>query len=58
MLKKLHTHSTKIDKIEGNTIFLKEKIKGFFTDSIEEYKVKFEEIERLEEFQLFMENQI
>lgn len=44
--------------MEGNTIFLKEKIKGFFSDSLEEYKIRFEDIERMEEFQLFMENQI
>lgn len=46
-LKKIHTSAAKINKIEGNTIFLQEKIKGFFSDSIEEYKVRFEEIERL-----------
>lgn len=57
-LKKIHTSASKINKIEGNTVFLQEKIKGFFSDSVEEYKVRFDNIERLEEFQLFMENQI
>jgi hypothetical protein len=39
-------------------LFLEEKIKGFFADSIEEYKIRFDEFERMEEFQLFIENQI
>lgn len=57
-LKKISTTSSKINKIEGDTLFLQEKIKGFFSDSVEEYKIRFEDTERMEEFQLFMENQI
>ena len=53
-MKRIHTSSSKINKVENNTVFLQEKIKGFFSDSVEEYKIRFEEVERLEEFQLFI----
>lgn len=39
-------------------VFLEEVIKGFFTDSKEEYKIKFDDGDRMEEFILFMENKI
>jgi hypothetical protein len=43
LLKKIHTSSSKVNKTEGQTLFLEEKIKGFFSDSIEEYKLRFED---------------
>ena len=58
MLKKINTGCSKVNKTEGQTLFLQEKIKGFFSDSLEEYKLRFEDAERMEEFQLFIENQI
>lgn len=48
LLKKISTSSCKVKKTEGNTLFLQEKLKGFFSDSLEEYKLRFEEAERLE----------
>jgi hypothetical protein len=41
LLKKINTNSSKVKKTEGQTLFLQEKLKGFFSDSIEEYKLKF-----------------
>lgn len=35
LLKKINTSSSKVNKTVGNTLFLEENIKGFFTDSIE-----------------------
>jgi len=34
LLKKIQTNSSKVDKVSGSILFLKEKIKGFFSDSI------------------------
>lgn len=48
LLKKISTNSSKVKKTEGQTLFLQEKQKGFFSDSLEEYKLKFDEPERLE----------
>ena len=39
-------------------VFLEELIKGFFKDSKEEYKIKFEDGDRMEEFIFYMENQV
>ncbi len=47
-LKRIHTTSSKVSKVEGNIVFLQEKVKGFFSDSLEEYKLRFDESERLE----------
>lgn len=47
LIKKIHTNSSKVKKTEGQTLFLQEKQKGFFSDSLEEYKLKFEDVERL-----------
>lgn len=58
LLKKINTGCSKVNRTEGQTLFLQEKIKGFFSDSLEEYKLRFEDAERMEEFQLFIENQI
>ena len=59
LLRKIESSSTKINKVvDPNTVFLEETVKGFFTDSKEEYQVKFEEGDRMEEFILFIENQI
>jgi hypothetical protein len=44
LLKKISTNSSKVKKTEGQTVFLQEKQKGFFSDSIEEYKLRFEEV--------------
>lgn len=44
LLKKINTNSSKVKKTEGQTVFLQEKQKGFFSDSIEEYKLRFEEV--------------
>lgn len=41
LLKKINTGSSKVNKTEGQTLFLQEKIKGFFSDSLEEYKLRF-----------------
>lgn len=41
LLKKINTGSSKVNRTEGQTLFLKEKIKGFFSDSLEEYKLRF-----------------
>lgn len=58
LLKKISTSASKVSKVEGQVLFLSEKISGFFSDSVEQYKIRFEDSERLEEFQLFIENQI
>lgn len=58
-MKKISSSSSRINKVgDNNTVFLEETIKGFFTDSKEEYQVKFEDSDRMEEFILFIENQI
>lgn len=41
LLKKINTGSSKVNRTEGQTLFLQEKIKGFFSDSLEEYKLRF-----------------
>ena len=41
LLKKINTGSSKVSRTEGQTLFLQEKIKGFFSDSLEEYKLRF-----------------
>ena len=59
LLQSISSESTKINKVcENNVVFLEEKTKGFFRDKKEEYQLKFEEGDRMEEFILFMENQI
>ena len=58
LLKKIHTGLSKVNRVKEDIIFLEEIIKGFFSDSKEEYKLKFDDCEKLEEFQLFIENQI
>lgn len=35
LLKKITTSASKVKRVEGETIFLEEKVKGFFSDSIE-----------------------
>lgn len=40
-IKKISTNCSKVKKTEGQTLFLQEKQKGFFSDSLEEYKIKF-----------------
>lgn len=39
-------------------MFIEERTKGFFRESVSEYKLKFDETDRMEEFILFIENQI
>ena len=59
MLKKIQTKASKISKVDdGNIVFLEEVIKGFFKDSKEEYKIKFDDGDRMEEFILYMENNV
>lgn len=42
LLKKIHSSSTKINNVnEDNIVFLEETKKGFFSDSKEEYQLKF-----------------
>ena len=42
LLRKIQSSSSKINKVvDPNTVFLEETVKGFFTDSKEEYQVKF-----------------
>ena len=57
-LKQISTAASKVSKVEGMVLFLSEKVTGFFKDSVEEYKIKFTDPEKLEEFQLCIENQV
>lgn len=56
LVRKVNLSLAKINKVDGNLVFLEETIKGFFSDSKEEYQLKFDDFDSLEEFMVFIEN--
>ncbi len=57
-LKVINAKASTISKREDATVFLSENVKGIFSDSKHEYKVRLETIDEVEEFELYIANQI
>ena len=57
-LKVINAKASIISKRKDITIFLSETVKGIFSDSQYEYKVRFQTLDEVEEFELYIANQI
>lgn len=58
VLKVINVKVSTVSKREDTTVFLSETVKGIFSDSQQEYKVRLQTIDEVEEFELYIANQI
>jgi len=57
-LKVINAKASTVSKREDTTVFLSENLKGIFSDSKQEYKVRLDSVDEVEEFELYIANQI
>ena len=40
-MKKISTSASRVGKVVGMVVFLEERVKGFFSDGVEQWKIRF-----------------